>query len=464
VARRPYARVIIEADASLNVKRVLTAPRGTTAAAPNAAGTLAPVRHDARSAHAAKTDPPAASPAPPLPIAIHRIVVHAGQANFSDLSVKPNFTAGIQALEGSVIGLSSRPESRAKIDLHGQVDAFAPVLISGEANVLSSKLYTDVAISFRNMELTMFNPYSGKFAGYNIDKGKLTTEFHYKVDGRKLDAQHHVTVDQLEFGEKTESKDAVSLPVKLAVSLLKDRNGVIDLELPVTGSLDDPEFRLAPLIGKVLMSLLVKAVTAPFALLGSLFGGGPDMQFIDFEPGAAALDAPAAERVKAVAKVLMERPQLKIEVPIAALPEIDRQALMEAKFKSALMDPALRSGKASATGAPAFDQLEPRRQLELLTALYRKDFGAGPTFSDPAAPAKPRDQLVADHIDYLKHELQQHTVIADADLRALAEQRASMVQQSLLSGTQIDPARVFLVVNDKARAQDGRARLELVLQ
>src|SRR5258708_36474489 len=129
-------------------------------------------------------------------------------------------------------------------------------------------------LNFRNMELSTFNPHSGKFAGYNITQGKLTTELHYKVDGRKLDAQHHIVVEQLEFGEKTASKDAVSLPVKLAVSLLKDRNGVIDLNLPVTGSLDDPQCRLAPIILKVFVNILEKAVTAPLALLGSLFGGG----------------------------------------------------------------------------------------------------------------------------------------------------------------------------------------------
>ena len=148
--------------------------------------------------------------------------------------------------------------------------------------MLSAALYTDLAMSFRNIELSTFNPYSGKFAGYNISKGKLTTELHYKVDGRKLDAQHHIIVEQLEFGDKTESKDAVSLPVKLAVALLKDRNGVIDLNLPVTGSLDDPKFKLGPIIWKVFVNILEKAVTAPFALLGSLFGGGPDLQFVDF--------------------------------------------------------------------------------------------------------------------------------------------------------------------------------------
>ena len=222
-----------------------------------------------------------------MPMAIKKVLIKDGLANFTDLSVSPHFSAGIQKLEGSVLGLSSKPGSRASVDLHGDVDAFSPVSIKGEVNLLSAALYTDLAMDFRNMELSIFNPYSGKFAGYNITKGKLTTELHYKVDGRKLDAQHHVVIDQLEFGDKTASKDAVSLPIKLAVALLKDRNGVIDLSLPVTGSLDDPKFRLGPIIWKVFVNILEKAVTAPFALLGSLFGGGPDLQFIDFQPGAS---------------------------------------------------------------------------------------------------------------------------------------------------------------------------------
>jgi hypothetical protein len=182
------------------------------------------------------------------------------------------------------------------------------VAITGEVNVLSAALYTDLSLSFRNMELSTFNPYSGKFAGYNITKGKLTTELHYKVDGRKLDAQHHITVDQLEFGDKTASKDAVSLPVKLAVALLKDRNGVIDLDIPVNGTLDDPKFRLGPIIWKVFLNILEKAVTAPFALLGSLFGGARICNSLIFAPGAAQLDAAAADKGRAMVKALTGRP------------------------------------------------------------------------------------------------------------------------------------------------------------
>src|SRR5260370_41311710 len=163
-----------------------------------------------------------------MPMAIKKIVLHAGQANFADLSVQPNFAAGIQKIEGTVLGLSSKPNSRAKVDIHGAVDAFSPADITGEVNLLSAALYTDLHLNFRNMELSIFNPYSGKFAGYNITRAKLTTEMHYKVEDRKLDARHHITVEQLGFGDKTESKAAVSLPIKLAGPLIQDLDCLID--------------------------------------------------------------------------------------------------------------------------------------------------------------------------------------------------------------------------------------------
>mgnify|MGYP003333953387 CR=1 FL=1 len=227
-AHEPYGRVVISADQMLNVVAVLNPPGKTPPAQP------------------AKEAAPAPKPAPakaqntPMPMRIGTIVVDNGSANFADFSIEPNFASAIQSLNGTVTGLSSAPNSRATVKLDGNVDRFAPVDISGTLNVLSAAVYTDIALNFRNMELTTFNPYSGKYAGYNISKGKLTTELRYKVENRKLDAQHHIVLDQLEFGAATNSKDAVPLPIRLAVALLKDRNGVIDLNLPVGGSLDDP--------------------------------------------------------------------------------------------------------------------------------------------------------------------------------------------------------------------------------
>jgi hypothetical protein len=483
LARKLYARVIIEPDTSVNVKRVLAAPGATVIAPSGDAGP--PVSATAAPAPAAPLPPPrkgrkgtpkaavapagaAAVPAtaPLMPMSIKKIALQASQADFADLSVKPNFATGIQKLEGSVTGLSSKENSRAKIDLHGSVDAFAPVSITGEANVFSAVLYTDIAMSFRNIELSTFNPYSGKFAGYNISKGKLTTELHYKVDGRKLDAQHHIVVDQLEFGEKTESKDAVSLPVKLAVALLKDRDGVIDLNLPVNGSLDDPKFRLGPIIWKVFVNILEKAVTAPFALLGSLFGGGPDLQFVDFQPGAAELDPAAVAKAQSMVKALDARPQLKIEIPIAVVKDLDRASLLETKYQAQIQETRSAGGgrKKQAPADAAFDQLEPAAQLDILTKLYAKDLGSDPKFPEGVDAIKTKPEKIAAKNEFLVREIHEHIAVDESDLTALGQLRATNLQQALLTGTQIDPGRIFLVANDKAKNQDGRVRLELSLR
>ena len=192
-ARKPYARVIIEPDATLNVARVLKTPGAAepasaetlpTAAAP-AAGARRPKPRGSKAVTVKVVEVKPAPAQPSSPMAIKKIRLEAGRLDFADLSVKPNFSAGVRGLEGTVLGLSSNPNSRAKVDLHGNVEQFSPVSITGEVNVLSAALYTDLTMDFRNIELSIFNPYSGKWAGYNIAKGKLSTEMHYKVVGRQ---------------------------------------------------------------------------------------------------------------------------------------------------------------------------------------------------------------------------------------------------------------------------------------
>jgi hypothetical protein len=452
-ARKLYARVIVEPDDSLNVKRVLGGPGATAApmgqgAMPQAAAAI-----------------PARQAAAPMPISIRKIALHSSQASFADRSVQPNFSASIQSIEGTVLGLSSKPNARAKVDIHGAVGQFSPVAVSGEVK-LAAPLYTDLALSFRNMELSIFNPYSGKFAGYNITKGKLTTELRYKVEGRKLDAQHHIIVDDLQFGDRTASKDAVSLPVKLAVALLKDRNGVIDLNLPVAGTLDDPAFRLAPVLWEVFVNILEKAATAPFALLSSLFGGGHDLQFIDFAPGVAELGAGVSEQGRGIVKALTERPQLKIEVPIGWVRDLDAPALVEAKFLAQVHEAQLGKGgrKGSVRSPPEYAQLDLPAKVDLLTRLYRQDVGGEPHYPPTFGASMSKSELLAAKMDFLSREVHRCIAITDADLDALGQQRATAVQQLLLADTELDPARVFLVANDKAKDEAGKVRLELSLQ
>ena len=231
-----------------------------------------------------------------------------GAANFADFWIQPNYAVNLQNMNGSILGLSSDPKSRAKVEFEGTVDKYAPAKIAGDLNLLSAALYTELKVSFKGVEMTSVTPYSGRFAGYKIEKGKLSIDVAYLVENRTLQAKQKFIIDQLELGERVESEDAVRLPLKLAVALLKDRNGVIDIDLPMSGSLDDPQFRMGPLIWKAFVGLITKAATAPFALLGSLFGGGEEMNQIEFDAGTSALDAAAQEKLTSIGKALTERP------------------------------------------------------------------------------------------------------------------------------------------------------------
>ncbi len=439
-ARQPYARVVIAKDQTLNVANVLRVqPRSRDSEASG------PPARDA----AAKRKPAARGPALPFPVRIKSVRIIDGLADFADYAIEPSFATAITELNGSVTGLSSDPASRAKVRLAGKVDKYAPVDISGEVNLLAAAKYTDVAMNFRNMELTTFNPYSGKFAGYSISKGKLTTELKYKVEDRALNAEHHVIVDNLEFGEKTDSKDAAPIPLKLAVALLKDRRGVIDLELPVRGTLDDPTFRLAPIIWKAVLGLLTKIVTAPFAALG----GGEDLAYVDFPAGAATLPASEQQKLEKLAKGLIERPQLRLDVPLPMVGAQDSEALARK---------ALDERAPPATTAEQ-DAAAKRRRVGQLEDVYRGIAKAAPDY-----PPETRTGFTVDwdaRLRWIDRELLDKLRPDQAALDTLAKQRAQAVQDALLAHTEIDPQRVFMTNERRGSVMpNGTVRMEMKLE
>jgi hypothetical protein len=327
--------------------------------------------NDATSAGAATAQ---AAPAMPMSIGVIRVVD--GSANYADFWIKPNFAVGIQTLNGTIEGLSSDPKSRAKVRLEGKVDRYAPVSINGELNLLAATVYSDIKMSFKGLELTTVTPYSAHFAGYKIDKGKLSVDLYYKVDQRKLNAEQHFVIDQLQLGEQVDSPEAVHLPLKLAVALLKDRNGVIDLPLPITGSLDDPQFKVGPIIWHAIVNLLEKAVTAPFAALGRLFGGhGEEMKFIDFDPGSATLDAASKEKLDSLGKALQEHTQLQLDVPIVFSQDIDAPILAKQKLDQRLIATVKNGKKAPANQPPDSALADPLQHYRLLLAEFQTDLG-----------------------------------------------------------------------------------------
>jgi hypothetical protein len=390
-------------------------------------------------------------------------VITNGSANYSDQWIQPHFAIGIQQLNGTVDGLSSAAASRAKIDLNGSVDRYAPAHIWGETNLLSQSTYTDISMSYRGIELTGVTPYSGHFAGYKIAKGKLTADLKYHIEDRKLTASHHIVVDQLQLGDKVESPDAVNLPLKLAVSLLKDRNGVIDLDLPVTGSLDDPQFRIGPIIWKVFVNLLEKAVTAPFSLLGHLFGGGDQVNIVEFAPGSPALDATASSRLDSIAKALDARPGLELDVPNTFSSVTDTPALAQKQLQSLLHQ---RAGIAEDAPLPT----DPAAQFNLLLTQYRAEIGAKaplPALTTTLTSAKKVKGKTPDYApasSELTAALLDRIKVADTELQKLGNERAHAVQDALLHGTNIDPARIFLI-NSAAQPPSGNTvPLELALK
>ncbi|MGH8132680.1 MAG: DUF748 domain-containing protein, partial [Steroidobacteraceae bacterium] len=426
-ALEPYVRMIIAPDRTVNISEVLTPP----GARPMDAASAPPAAAAAPGARVAKAKSPPAAPAPPpapltpFPVSIGAVRMVNGSANYTDLWIKPSFTLDMQALNGAVTGLSSDPQSRATVQLDGKVARYSPLKIAGEANLLSAALYTDIKMSFKDLDLTIVNPYSGYFVGYQIDKGKLSVDVSYKVDQRQLTAAQHFVVDQLQLGEQVNSPGAVHLPLKLAVALLRDRNGVIDLNLPMSGSLDDPHFRIGPIIWKVFVNLIVKAATAPFALLGHLFGGGEHLNIVEFAAGSAALDKAAQDQLAALAKALNDRPQLKLDVPIVSSTGLDRPQLAQARLHEELRARAqsTREGRKHPQEAAELALSQPATRFKLLVEQYRADLG-----KDTALPASalaveaakkketpPLDAAIAD----LKAALIAHMQVPDAELDKL---------------------------------------------
>ncbi len=491
---KPFARVIVSSDAVLNVSAVFD-PQGTAAAvaqakadqaaqaaAPRRKKTRAEIRAEKQAKEAAAQARKLAAAAPPpelkesgMPIRIREVQIAGGTMDFADFSVQPNFAAAIESLDGNITGMSSDPNSRATVKLDGDVGEYSPVLIAGTTQPFAFDRFTDITFRFENISLPVFNPYSGKFAGYNIAKGKLFTDLHYQIDNRKLEAQHKIRIDQLEWGEATASREEATLPVKFATSLLKDADGVINLEIPVSGTIDDPAFRVGPIVWQIIKNILTKAVTAPFKALGALFKGAEEAQFVDFAPGSAVLDPAIAANLGALGKSLAPKPDLRLDVPIAAEASLDGAALAEARYQrelQAAMRKALlgRNRNDETTPVPAFEALSSEQREKVLATLYTRLSGATPVIPEPPEPADDvsrkdaKAQAEQARLAWLEKECRSRAAAEPRDLDQLGQQRGTAVQHALVTDTGLAPERVFFARDGKVSANEQQVRLELAVK
>lgn len=412
-----YSRLILNKDGRLNLVDMVQKPAGQD------------------NAPAENLD---AGTSRPWPIQIDKVTLQNGNVNFSDNFVRPNYTANITRLGGSILNLSSAADTLAELDLRGSYASNAPVHISARLNPLAQRKFLDLKAAVSSIDLVDLSPYSGKYAGYKIDKGKLSLDASYKLEDRQLTAENRIFIDQLTFGEKVESPDATQLPVHLAIALLKNNRGEIDINLPISGSLDDPQFSIGGLIFKVIANLFVKAVTAPFALLGSLFGDGQELSHIGFAPGRANLDDAALKKLEALAKAMRERDGLRLEITGSADPQLDDEGLRKAALERAMQAEKRKDIAKPRESLSAQDlQIADSDYATYLTRAYRQ-----------ARFPKPRN-LIGLPKDLPVQEMEKmmltHQSVGDEDMRALATSRAQAAQSWLVEQGGLPLGRIFLL-------------------
>jgi len=331
------------------------------------------------------------------------------------------------------------------VQLKGKVDQYAPFHIEGQINPLSKEAYTDLTFTFKNLDLPTVSSYSRKYAGYPINKGKLSLDLAYQISEKTLVGENKVLIDQLTMGKKVESPDATSLPIPLPLALLKDRNGQINIDLPVRGNLDDPDFSYGGVIWNALGNLLTKVAASPFAIVGGLVGGsGEDLQFVECAAGTATLSSSEQEKLKALGKALNDRPGLRLEIAGAADPQVDRQALAAGQLRKQLQKRKIVLDSPSSMKGLPVDQiaLNPDEEARLLSELYIEKFGAQPTTSSSSAEGK---APVPPTPEQMRAKLMETIQEEESQLRLLAQQRGQHIRDYLIQNAHVPGDRIFLV-------------------
>jgi len=420
-----YSRIIVYDNASLNIQNVM----GKSVAKDNVAAPEAAVSKKEEAGAAGKTT-----------VWIDALTLQNGRVDFNDRHIIPNYSTSMVGLKGRVSGISSEEVGRANVDLEGSLGHGTPLEIKGMINPLAKDLFLDLDVGFKGIDLSPLTPYSGRYAGYGIEKGKLTLNLSYHIEKRKLDARNKLFLDQFTFGNPVDSPDATHLPVKMAVSILKDRNGEIHVDLPVSGDLDNPHFSFWGIVWQAVRNLLMKAATAPFALMGSLFGDAAEqLSYLEFEPGSSEISQAGEEKVRNLYKALYDRPALRLEIVGHADPDADARALRRAAFRYKVAAWKVKSMVEAGLPPPLPDSVEyqPGEYDKFLKLAYKEEKIPKPRNILGMAKDLPASEMEKLMITNIK--------VTEGDLRQLAVDRAARVRAALVSGGDVEPGRVFLV-------------------
>lgn len=379
-----------------------------------------------------------------FPFSIGHIVIDGSTLMYSDEMIRPPVSIRIDGLGGEIAGLESAPDSRMTVSILGTVGGHGRADIAGGAMLFAPAADLDAKVSFENIELTDFSPYAGKFAGYEILQGKLFLDVHYTLVGSRIQGDNRALFDQFELGDRVDS-DAPRLPIKFALSLLRDRHGRIEVTLPVEGDIDDPEFRFGHLVWQAMVNVVTRIATAPFSFIASVFGGGPDMEFAEFAAGSAALDAAERDKFAPLATAMNERPRLLVEIQGLADPLDDRNHLQQQMFEALLAE------------SPTLDEAYDRHFGDGAAVALREELAAGVDDSEDAEA-----ELQAMFDDTLRTRLLEAQQVDDEELVLLAYNRGQQVMDTLVADGGVESDRVFVRRGEIARPGEGTlARLIL---
>jgi uncharacterized protein involved in outer membrane biogenesis len=449
---QPYARFIINEDLTTNVSELLIAQPSDPMAGTPATGAAQPT-----------TEPAPGEPAgQPLAIRIGEVSINDGSANFADFSLTPNFATAIQQLNGRIGTLDSSSQKPASVEIAGKVDRYAPVSIKGSLTPFDPLERLDITTQFKQVELTTLTPYSGKFAGYRIRKGRLNLDLHYRIAKGQLQAENSVVVEQLQLGEKVDSPNAVDLPIRLAVALLKDTEGKIAIQLPVQGDLNNPEFSVMPIVWQTLRNLVLRAAQAPFKFIGGLVSGGADMDLsnVPFAAGSAELDGSAQTTLDTLASALQERPTLRLEVEGMSAQSSDGLPLAEQRLDREYQVTYYKILQRRGDQVPAEASLLAVPEDEkgpLLEGIYRARLKQQP----PADWAELEDEERAAR---LRDGLLQSWAQSKLLQRQLAQARAATIKDYLVDRGGLAGERIYLLdVSLGEAGADGRVATPLHL-
>jgi len=439
--QQPTVHLVVEPDGRLNLAKLAVASPASTS-------------------DGEKTSEAQRAKSPPVPVTIGVVKLAKAAATFEDYSVQPSVHTALSDLTGTIKGLSSKELARADVHLTGRVGKVAQLKVAGVINPLTEDAFTDLTITLGGMDLTAQGPYSGKYVGYGLSKGKLSIDLKYKVSKKQLEAENKIAVDQLTFGDKVDSPDAVSLPVKLALALLTDRNGRIDIDLPIRGDLKDPDFKYGRVVVSALLNLLTKIVASPFTLMSKLIpggGDGEDLQFIEFAPGSATATDGELKKLEVLAKGLEERPGLRLDITGTSDPTLDRAAIGLRKLKVLLSAMRQRERRQASSKS---EELSSEDEARLVTELYEKQWAqiekSTPSNMTEAAPAPPT-------VMEMKQRLAAAIPVDEPELRALARERAEQVRDQLIEGGRLAGERVFLQETDQTVSGNDQVRSRLTI-